>query len=830
VSYVSWKSVRLVVALAAVLSLLASYSSVGRRLEGLLLDWGSYLIPQTDRTESVAVVAIDAATLEELGPRPLGRDRLAEVVRKLKRFDVKTVGFMLPLTQAETPAAVGSVGAELDALDASLRKKAKAWLASFDTDSQLRQAFNDMGKVVLAVPGVSSGETTTLPRELKRFTIDADRAAAPWHRTVLQRLLSAPLTAQIALHPPASGFVDSVTSIGASAATGAGSTVRGSALVTEAGGRYLPGFELSLLAVARGLHSDALRVIAGGVAAANDNNTLASPDLHYYPRPAAAAPVYSLSDVLASDQLAGSLSNRVVLLGTTATGFAPELRGPGGRSYSPVTWSAQVLQSMLNGHAFDVPHWFYGIQRALLTLFALYFVLVPASWHGLAGVVASGLLAALLLNAGLVTLLVKGLWLPVVGPSLFLIATQLLLALAWRARKRLITAQQAAIEARVALGTNLQSQGQLDLAMHQFLQCLPAPVVLQPLYELGLEYERHRQINKAQTIYAHLERFTKGFRDSTQRLDQLSDLSVRFPNTATSEGCKTLVLDAPVMELPVLGRYRLERELGRGAMGTVYLATDPTIGRSVAIKTLPLMQTYDEPEQEAAAGRFFKEAEAVGRLDHANIVTVYDAGREHDLAYIAMDYVSGQSLDAWTAKPDLLPVWEVLEIATQVAEALYYAHGRNIVHRDIKPGNIIYDRDSGTVKITDFGVARIVDASQTRTGSVLGTPCYMSPEQVAGKKMDGRSDLFSLGTTLYQMLSGSLPFNADSVAALMYQITNHKTPAMSRLRPGLPVCVNRLLTKAMQKDPAKRFANGQVMAAAIRKCRAQFKSGRRMTA
>jgi serine/threonine-protein kinase len=828
VSNASWKSVRLVVALAAVLSLLASYSPVGGQLEGLLLDWGSYLIPQSDRTESVAVVAIDAATLEELGPWPLPRDRLAEVVRRLKRFGVKTLGVMLPLTQAETPAAVGSVGAELDALDAPLRSKAKTWLARFDTDSQLRQAFTDMGKVVLAVSAVTSGEATTLPRQLNRFTIDADREPAPWYRAVVQRLLSAPVPRQLTLHPPQSGFLDSVVSIGASGSTGAGPTLPGSALVIEAGGRYLPGFELSLLAIARGLDSNALRVIPGGVAVADDNNAFSSPDLRYYPRPATAAPVYSLRDVLASDRLASSLGNRIVLLGPTAP--VPELSAPEGRSFSPVTWSAHVLQSMLNGDAFDVPDWFYGVQRALLVLFALYLVLVPASWHGVPGVVASALLAAALLNTGLVTLLVKGLWLPVIGPSLFLIVTQLLLALAWRARKRLVTAQQAAVEARVALGNNLQSQGQLDLAMHQFLQCLPAPPVLQPLYELGLEYERHRQINKAQTIYTQLQRSAKGFRDSTQRLDQLTKLSARFPTTSTSEGCKTLVLDAPVMELPVLGRYRLERELGRGAMGTVYLATDPTIGRSVAIKTLPLMQTYEEPEQEAAAGRFFKEAEAVGRLDHANIVTVYDAGREHDLAYIAMDYVCGQSLDAWTAKADLLPVWEVLEIAAQVAEALHYAHGRNIVHRDIKPGNIIYDRDSGTVKITDFGVARIVDASQTRTGTVLGTPCYMSPEQVAGKKMDGRSDLFSLGTTLYQMLSGSLPFNADSVATLMYQIANHKTPPMSRLRPSLPVCVNRLVTKAMQKDPAKRFADGQLMAVAIRKCRAQLKSSRRMTA
>ena len=519
-----------------------------------------------------------------------------------------------------------------------------------------------------------------------------------------------------------------------------------------------------------------------------------------------------------------------MLLGLTAAALVPELTGPAGRSYSPVTWSAQVLDSMLNGRAYTVPSWFYALQRTLLVLFALYLMLMPATWHGARGLVASGLLAAILLNTGLATLLLQGLWLPVIGPALFLISGQLLLSLAWLSHKQLITAQQGAIEARVALGASLQSQGQLDLAMNQFIQCLPAPAVLEPIYELGLEYERHRQMNKAQTIYAQLEKYAQGFRDSTLRLSQLADISDRFPNASTPDTSKTLVLDTPVMELPVLGRYRLERELGRGAMGTVYLATDPTIGREVAIKTLPLMQAYEDREQEAAAERFFKEAEAVGRLDHANIVTIYDAGQEHDLAYIAMDYVPGESLDAWTGKSKLLPVWEVLDIAAQVADALSYAHGRKVVHRDIKPGNIIYDRDSGVAKITDFGVARILDASRTRTGTVLGSPSYMSPEQVAGKKTDGRSDLFSLGTTLYQLLSGSLPFSGESMATMMYQIANQKTPAMGKFRPSLPVCVNRLVMKALQKDPAKRFASGEVMAVAIRKCRAQFRGGRRKTA
>ncbi|HHH44911.1 MAG TPA: serine/threonine protein kinase [Gammaproteobacteria bacterium] len=365
--------------------------------------------------------------------------------------------------------------------------------------------------------------------------------------------------------------------------------------------------------------------------------------------------------------------------------------------------------------------------------------------------------------------------------------------------------------------------------MAQYAACLPAPVALEPLYELGLEYERRRQLPKAQAVYARLEASVAGYRDCARRHRELTALSARFPGGKGAVN-QTLVLDSPVMELPVLGRYRLERELGHGAMGTVYLAVDPAIGRQVAIKTLSLLDSYEDREQEAAAQRFFREAEAVGRLVHPHIVSIHDAGREHDVAYLVMDYVQGESLDAWVHRDRLLPVWEVLDIAAQVADGLDYAHSQNVIHRDVKPGNLLYDRDSGEIRITDFGVARILDSTQTRTGTVLGTPSYMSPEQVAGRKIQGQSDQFSLGVTLYQLLTGSLPFSGDSVATLMYQIANGKMVPLRKQRSGLPACVSRMVGRAMHKDPARRFASSAELAVAIRKCRLQFRGGRRKTA
>ncbi|MDX1434936.1 MAG: serine/threonine-protein kinase, partial [Gammaproteobacteria bacterium] len=254
-----------------------------------------------------------------------------------------------------------------------------------------------------------------------------------------------------------------------------------------------------------------------------------------------------------------------------------------------------------------------------------------------------------------------------------------------------------------------------------------------------------------------------------------------------------------------------------------YLATDEKLGRKVAVKALALTEEFEGEALEEAQARFRREAEAAARLNHPNIVTIYEAGEDHDLAYIAMDYVEGESLEDATDADDLLPVWDVLEIGIQVADALDYAHDKQVVHRDVKPSNIIYDTETGTVKVTDFGIACLTDSSRTRTGTVLGTPSYMSPEQAAGKKLDGRSDLFSLGVTLYQLLTGRLPFVGDSLANLIYRITTQKHPALKTIRPDLNASISRVMNKVLQKNPDDRYATGAELAEALTRCQEKVK-------
>jgi len=266
-----------------------------------------------------------------------------------------------------------------------------------------------------------------------------------------------------------------------------------------------------------------------------------------------------------------------------------------------------------------------------------------------------------------------------------------------------------------------------------------------------------------------------------------------------------------------LGRYEIIGELGQGAMGVVYKAKDPLIDRILALKTISLNLALDEKDEYEA--RFYQEAKAAGRLSHPNIVTVYDVGKSGDIAYIAMEFLEGRELRDILNEGERLPITQVLDIVIQVAQGLAYAHEHGIVHRDIKPSNIMVIRD-GHVKITDFGIARMTSSTvQTQVGVVLGSPKYMSPEQVLGKSIDQRTDIFSLGVMLYEMLTGQAPFVGDTINAVMYQTMNTMPPAPSTLNPDVPVMLDAAITKALAKEPDMRYQNAKEFIEDLRTCR-----------
>jgi serine/threonine protein kinase len=250
-----------------------------------------------------------------------------------------------------------------------------------------------------------------------------------------------------------------------------------------------------------------------------------------------------------------------------------------------------------------------------------------------------------------------------------------------------------------------------------------------------------------------------------------------------------------------IGRYEILDEVGQGAMGTVYCARDPLIERTVAIKTVPIEQLRREgPDAES---RFLREAQSAGRLSHTSIVTIYDVGEAEELAYIAMEYLPGATLRDVMNK-GLMPLDLILDTTLQMAEALAFAHEHGVIHRDIKPANVVVTGQRGRVKLTDFGIAHLANSSHTHSGQMLGSPRYMSPEQAMGREIDGRSDIFSLGAVLYEMLTGEYAFDGDSLPTIVFRVINETPVAAGSLRPHLPAGLTDLLARMLHKNPEVR--------------------------
>ncbi len=275
------------------------------------------------------------------------------------------------------------------------------------------------------------------------------------------------------------------------------------------------------------------------------------------------------------------------------------------------------------------------------------------------------------------------------------------------------------------------------------------------------------------------------------------------------------------MEETKLGRFEILAEIGRGAMGIVYKAKDPMLERTVAIKTINM--GMDQDGAEMYEKRFYQEARAAGGLNHPNIVTVYDIGKTESACYMAMEYIEGAELRTLLLPGKPLPVARALSIAAQVAEGLAYAHERGVVHRDIKPANIMVP-ESAAVKITDFGIARMRSSNvQTQTGMMMGSPKYMSPEQVIGKRADPRCDIVSLGVILYEMLTGASPFTGESVNAVMYQIVNFVPPAPSAINPASPAALDAIVGRMLAKALEERFQSAAEIARGLRECELQLR-------
>lgn len=797
-------------------------------------DVGVWSSLERTANDNIVVIAIDDTSIERIGQWPWSRSVLADVNQHLVAARPAVIGYTLSFDTGQNDHGLAVLRDLRDSNKKSLSKKADALLKKaigrIDSDRRLAASFRKSGNVVLAMPYEVGREATgaKLSKTLQKHTLSIDNNPTPLNLAGLPGFILNPDALSVErLHVPIPVFSRAAAGMGLGAQVSPRqANISSVPLVMAYGEHYLPSFSLAMAAQGLGLKHNHLKVDLGGRVKlgadwmATDARLRAYPFFYKMRDDSSPFKVFSFRDVQKRKVPLKVFRDKLVLIGLTSSSLTKALVTPIGESMAPVMVMAHTISSLLNGDLYDassLTRWGRMIGF-LLVAFYLMFIL-PRLRLG-TGLAVSGLMLIALFNAHLVLMTLKSMWVPLMVPAIALITGHLLLA-----GKRMLHDRVAAYKVELAesnrmLGLSFQSQGHLDMAFDKFRRCPVDHSMMELLYNLGLDYERKQQFNKAHNVYQHLAEHDSKFRDIKERLTRSKAVGETgvFVGGVGGAGAGTLIVDGEGLQKPMLGRYEIEKELGKGAMGVVYIGKDPKISRVLAIKTLALSQEFEGDKLVEVKERFFREAKTAGRLNHPNIVTIYDVGEEQDLAYIAMDYVQGEDLSLHCEPDKLLSVEEVMEITAQVAEALNYAHDQQVVHRDIKPANIIYDRENGIAKVTDFGIACLTDTRNTKTGVVLGTPSYMSPQQLSGQRVDGRSDLFSLGVTFYELLTGELPFDGESLSTLVYNIANKKHRDVRKVRSGLPPCVAQIVNKALHKDLKKRFQTGSDMAEALRNC------------
>ena len=780
--------------------------------------------------QHVVIVAIDEESITKLGRWPWPRSRVASLVDRLAAKGAKVIGLSLILSEPEEQSALQALQAVEQKFQALGNVKGGAEFlqtvqdlrATLDNDAKLVVSIQKAGMVLL--PGFASleGGGHGTPLAGKAAGIPEFTAKSALTRLSMAGGLTevtAPQAAEMTWPLPAMG--EAAVGIGhINRLPDADGISRWEPLVVGYRDQYFPHFALAIAARAMGVPLERIQVTFGvGIAL---GATHIPTDgrmrllLNYYGGPKT-FPHYSAFDVLNDKIAASAFQGKIVLVGATAPGIGDVEPTPLAPVFPGVEKHANLIANIQENRFLTRPGWvgLYDLA-AILILGLLTSFLLPRLGAGMGSALGAALFVGVV-AAGLVTFASSGIWLSVANPAVLVVLNYVAITsrrfLGVEREKEIV--EEESDEANKMLGLTFQGKGMLDLAWEKFSRIPVDDEIKGVLYNLALDFERKRQPAKALTVYERIASVDKGFRDTAERMTKVQAAAISpalSPFGGAKRGESTAILEG--VERPTLGRYELVEELGRGAMGIVYKGLDPKINRTVAIKTIHF-DDVEEAMLSQVKDRFFREAQAAGGLNHPNILTIYDSGEEMDVAWIAMEYLSGKDLETYCKKGNLLAWPRVLEIVAKVADALDYAHKQGIVHRDIKPANIML-LESGEVKVTDFGIARIVSSSQTKTGVVMGSPSYMSPEQIAGKKVDGRSDLFSLGVVLYELLTAERPFQGDSIATIMFQITSSPPPPVTNFVPKLPPIFQKLVEKALAKDSAQRFQTGEELAKMLR--------------
>ncbi len=756
------------------------------RLEYPLYDQLLKLRPPTDPTK-VVLIAVDPGSRAQIGNWPWPRTYLAKMIQQLEKQQAKSIGLLAPLTYPEASQTLNGDRS----LANSARKTKLIWPisrgfgATLDDNTYLRR-YSLPQLDTLPNPQVLLLAMRNPLSIFRPIPTSTDKLLPP--ATPLRKKNS--WSGHIIINPDPDHRVRSLP------------------LLLPWQDRLLPALPLQLALFHNGKDLSHLTYetpkLLGKITFGTTQLTVLPNYRLLLDRSGSAEPFtrYSAIDLLNGKIADKQLRDKTVLIGPTDLS-TDSYRAPSSEPWSAVELAAAETATLLNGAPLHRPFWAWLLESAILLYFTIILLLLTPRLSNLAGALTLTLFLLAWLAGVSGALILFGFWLNASPPFLLVLLGFPLVQ--WNRSRS--TRQNIDQETNKMLGLSYQEQGQLDLALEKFLLFSPYdPASKELLYNLGLEFERKRMPQKALAAYRHLLNNGR-YRDTRERAHQLADLDQTVVIGNSTD--RTLILNQ-LGEKPTLGRYRIEKELGQGAMGTVYLGIDPKINRQVAIKTLAYAQ-IDPAKLTEIKERFFREAEAAGQLSHPHIVTIYDVGEENDLAYLAMELLKGKDLSHFCQESQLLHPYMVLQIIAQASRALDYAHRNGVIHRDIKPANLILQEED-LIKVADFGVARIASSTQTETGIILGTPSYMSPEQIAGKKVDGRSDLFSLGTVMYELLCGEKPFQGDSLTSLMYNISNGKYRPLAELHSDLPCEYYDIVGKLLHKNLTRRYKTADLLA------------------
>jgi len=821
------------VTLTAAVLFFYAFGAVLEPLELKFYDFRAQLSAQNPSKNEIAIIEINDESISKMGRWPWPRSRMADLLKWLS-------------TDAARPAVIGldilfsepETNKDLEITE-QLRQKYQELLAAkkikettresefnsilietrkgMDNDAKLAAAIAGAGNVVLPMY-FKADEPVAKPRPvpdwLKKYAATAGQSAGASDI----RIEGSDYTVPLEVLASSAAGIGHVNIFG-----DADGAVRKEYPLIPYNQNFYPSFSEELARAYLRLKPSEVRITPGQFLALGGRKVpldYRSAMLIAFNKSKDSFKYYSFYDVLNGKIVPDAFKDKIVLIGLTAQGVGSLYVTPVEKNLPAVEFSANVAENILHGHFITRPEWAGEAETGLIVFVGLFITLLLPRLKAGVGAVLAALMLAALGAAGIFLFTDKGLWVKTVYPSLLLIAGYIFIVtkrfFSTEKKKELI--EVSAIETNKMLGLSFQGQGMLDLAFEKFRNCPVDNPMKELLYNLALDFERKRQFNKAAAVYGHIAAKDPAYKDiqnKIQVLNKASDGAVFGGSIGKANESTMLVAGSST--LPMLGRYEITKELGKGAMGIVYQGRDPKINRTVAIKTLRFEEGIDEISLKEMKERFFREAQAAGNLSHPNIVKIYDAGEEQDIAYMAMELLQGDDLKKWTAKNNLLPLDKALECIAISAEALDFAHKNGVIHRDIKPANIMLLKD-GTLRVADFGIARIQASSKTATGTVLGTPYYMSPEQISGKKVDGRADIFSLGVTMFELLTGERPWKGgEAIGTLFFQISTDPYPDPLRIRPDLPKEIVPILDRALTKNPDARYQSGAEMAADLRR-------------